>query len=469
MSDAKPTPETPGTDAHVKSGLPPLPAANPDSPLLSAPIAYQPLSAWAIAGLALGSAFTLLVVLSAAVALYQGLPFFYPVWIIALPILGIVISLYGQRHVQTSEGTRVGLKQAQWGLRLSLVSGLVYFSYYYVTEFALQRQANAFVMEKGEGWDAGYLPRLQEGGEDPVQLNAAFLLTQPPSARAGRPDNESSMRKNHDITGKDGESGQLSQFREGDLLAKVFFKKLGKESEVTHLGMQDWRAEKRSYMVFHAYHIKTKEVEMQFVLAVYSVEAESAGQSRKWFVNLRESKQVPNTMKLTDIGEGMVRLRKSAGDWLIKKGEEWNAGAPFDAIREKNFDQTPWEVLEPQDGKHLERRERVHQAIAGPGTQRLPQFGVLTLMDRPGSWEQTTDGKIRVYHMFRFAVPTSPTAGPIFHVEGVAGLETKQMIDPAKFAEGSRVDWNLVNIRLTTVSVPSEKKEKTPPPQKIQG
>src|SRR5262245_24730438 len=90
-------------DAGIQAGLPPAPAepaAAPES------IAYQPISGWAIAGAGVGGLFALVVAASTIVAFWQGAPMFFPVWIVGVAILGFVLSLIGQRHVQNSEGTR---------------------------------------------------------------------------------------------------------------------------------------------------------------------------------------------------------------------------------------------------------------------------------------------------------------------------------------------------------------------------
>src|SRR5262249_52719032 len=143
MSEPHPQPENPGLETNIKAGPPLAPPSEPGA-------AYRSISGWAIAGFTLGALFTLLVVICALVALYQGSPFFFRPWMFLLAILGVFVSLYAQRHVRNSEGTLAGAKLAQWGFRLSLVSGLVYSSYYFVTGYAVTSQANAFVMEEGE-------------------------------------------------------------------------------------------------------------------------------------------------------------------------------------------------------------------------------------------------------------------------------------------------------------------------------
>jgi hypothetical protein len=412
----------------------------------SEPLAYQPISGWAIAGFTIGSLFSLLVVICAIVGVVQGAPVFFPVWVMAFAIVGLALSILGQRHVQNSEGTRAGAKLARAGLWLSLVSGLTYFSYYAVTGMALQSQADAFLREKGDEY-SGFFPRLREGGDNPVQLNNAFLLTQPPSSRSGRPDDEISMRKSHDIPTKEGASGLLTQFRHS-VFARAFSKHLGKDVEITPLAVQDWRYEQRSYKVFRIYHVKTKEVEMDFMLAVCSAEAESPGQIRRWFIDLKESYAISATKKLTPIGEGMRELRKQASDWLGARGQVKEGEPSLGDIGPA--DKTDWTRLLLPDGKEDEIKMLVHQSLTPDNSVRGQKFQILTRPDDVGRWEQL-DGKVRVELVFAFDIPGAPGRPPL-RVEGAAMLETMSAIEPGQFnADTPQPNWNLARVVFTTV------------------
>src|SRR5262245_7292353 len=120
MSEQHQAPDNAGVDTNIKPGTPP-PASPGPAPQ---PVAYQAISGWAIAGFSLGAGFTLLVVLCALISLYQGAPFFLYQWLVGVALVGVFVSLYAQRHVRNSEGVLAGVKLAQWGFRLSLVSGL---------------------------------------------------------------------------------------------------------------------------------------------------------------------------------------------------------------------------------------------------------------------------------------------------------------------------------------------------------
>jgi len=159
----------------------PLPTTTTNEPL-----AYQPVSGWAVAGCIAAGLFALLVVMSAIVGVFQGAPVFFYQWIVVLPIAAVVLCLIGRHQVDNSEGTRTGANLARVGLWLAVVSSVTYFSYYYVTRWAVENQADAFLREKTD--DAGFFPRLVEGGKDNTQLNLAFLLTKPRNDRTGNPD-----------------------------------------------------------------------------------------------------------------------------------------------------------------------------------------------------------------------------------------------------------------------------------------
>jgi hypothetical protein len=148
MPDPLPTPPPvgDGNENRVRAGLPARPAAEP---LGSTTIAYRPMSGFAIAGLAVGCLFALLVLGMAAIALFQGTPFFLHPAILLAPAAGLVLSLVARAQIRASEGTQAGERLARAGLWLSLFTGLGYFVYYYVSGLAITSQANTFLMQAG--------------------------------------------------------------------------------------------------------------------------------------------------------------------------------------------------------------------------------------------------------------------------------------------------------------------------------
>ncbi|MSQ94028.1 MAG: hypothetical protein EXR98_05665 [Gemmataceae bacterium] len=453
MSDPAPNHE----DIGIKAGLPP----EPPPPLRDA-LAYQPISGWAIAGLTAGGLFALLVIVSTAVGLFQGAPVFFPIWIVGVPIVGMILSWTGQRHVQNSEGTRAGAPLARWGFGISLVSGLTYFAYYFVTGLAVQNQANAFMMEKGD--EAGFFQMLREGGDNRTQLNAAFLLTLPATGRSGRPDNEITMRANFD-RGKDGQPGQLTSFREG-IFGRVLYKQLAKDAEITALGVRDWHYEKRGYKVHREYRIKTKEVALHLYMSAGSTEGEAEGQGRKWFVNLNDPQIGEGVISktLTPLGEGVGRLRAKALGWLEKRLRTLGEGNPFPDVAQA--DQTEWPLMLTEDGKWADRKVLIHHAFAAGEKKFIGESVIITKPDDIGKWEDVA-GKIRLHLTFRMVVIKNPGAfQPIaYNIDASAGVETSRPINPERYGRGEpEPEWNLVNLHFLNVSE-LRGKQKGPGPQ----
>src|SRR5262245_15411987 len=108
---------------------------------------YRPLSGFAVAGFAAGVVFAGIVFISAVLALVQGIPVFFPMWVLSVAAAGVVLSLLGQREIRNSEGTRAGEALARAGFWLCIVAGLGYLSYYYVTGLALTSQAHQFLTD----------------------------------------------------------------------------------------------------------------------------------------------------------------------------------------------------------------------------------------------------------------------------------------------------------------------------------
>src|SRR5258708_2858064 len=132
----------------------------PTPPPTSAPIAYRPISGFAIAGFVAGCAFAVLMMAMAAVALLQGAPFFFSPWILVVPAAGAVLSLVARGQIRGSEGTQAGERLAGWGIALSVFTGLRYGVFYPVTASARTPQANRLPIDLSP--DAGFFPPPQK-------------------------------------------------------------------------------------------------------------------------------------------------------------------------------------------------------------------------------------------------------------------------------------------------------------------
>jgi hypothetical protein len=278
--------------------------------------AYRPLSGLAIAGLTFGLIYAALVVVSTAMALFQGAPFFLAAWMFLLPILGAALSGIALWQIGNSEGTRAGAKAARWGIGLSLVFGLGYMAYSTATALAVKEQANRFLTTAGE--DAGFFPLLVKG-----DVNAAFLLTQTFARRGGsNPGDDEAMRRQFDAPlGPDG-GGWLSRFAESNVVR--MFQQARMQNAPVHvepLGVRGWSYESKGYKVARSYRISTPEVAFNLVVVTQSTESDRAGAGRKWFVVWTESGLVAID-EVTPSGQRMHELRQKSraflDAWLAK-------------------------------------------------------------------------------------------------------------------------------------------------------
>ena len=284
------------------------------SPLVTSQVAddagvYRPISGFAIAGLALSGLYTGLVLVSAVVG------FFWPGYMILLPILGVGLSAVAMWHIYRAEGTRAGFKVAQWGVWLGIISGGGYAIYDAVTTLAIKIQANHFLMDAGD--DSGFFPKLQKD-----ELNAAFLLTYPSSRRTGaNPGDYEAMRIQFDTPQSPSPTGLLTQFLNSPFVRVFHQASLAHTPAVVEpAGIKSVRYTDKGPRVDRYYRITTPEVITEVVVAVQSTENDSSGQGRKWFVVWPESSFAnPNRpIERTPAGNHMVDLRMDSRDVLDK-------------------------------------------------------------------------------------------------------------------------------------------------------
>jgi len=314
--------------------------------------AYRPVSGLAIAGFILACLYFVVVQVTIVAALIQGGGFFLHTAFFLMPIGGAVLCFLAQRQIRASEGTRAGLGLARWGLWLSVFTGLGYFAYYQFTGWAVKQQANAFLMEKDS--DSGFFPLLQEGG--PVQVNAAFLLTQPDSSRGNvRPENMKQMARLFDTPSRQG-PGALTGFREHFLINVLG--RAGKDCKIEPQGFNDWGYDKGGYFVTRFYKITTPEATIVAKVPVRSTEGEAGGM-RKWFVFLMQFDLV--RVDYTPLGQSLENMNKLAKVFLESIWADLRQGKTSETIPDK----TDWAKLTGGKGPWKEMRGQIKDILAG--------------------------------------------------------------------------------------------------------
>jgi hypothetical protein len=416
----------------------------PPAPPAAEPIAYRPVSGFAVAGVALGGLFAVMVIVAAIFGLYQGAPFFYPSWIVVLPAAGLVLSLVARSRIRGSEGTQAGETVASWGIWLGLLFGLGYFVYFQVTGQAVTSQANAFFMDLGP--DSGFFPHLQNATAKKTDLYAAFLLTLPATGRGNiRPEDEAGIIRAYETSGPDGTPGKLANFRD-HVLVRFLTTPDPKDVRIEALGVQGWDYEDRSYKVRRLYRFTTPEAVLDMAMPAWSTEGESAGEPRRWWLPLPLiGRPSDKQIRRTPFGEGLSVIRFSMTNALFRWQQALNDGHSFreaaDPAGQRTFadaDTTPWASLplaEPQRGQVQARLQDLFNA---KDTRRVAMLTFLFAEEQGlGGWKITEDKKVQIAHGFRMPLDL-PGKEDRFYVTGRIIMETKDAVDPVALGAAPR-------------------------------
>jgi hypothetical protein len=283
---------------------------------------YKPLSLLAVAGLALAALYTVLLLVGAVAAQIKGEPYFEPffagTWAIVLPIAGAVLSGLALWEIASSEGTRAGTALAKWGLGVSLVTGLGYFTYQTFTELAILQQANRFLMEKDEA--SGFFPRLQGTDGD---ARTAFGYTRGDfTDRSVRPESAEEI-KQLDLPTSNNPKGLLSQFLEQHLVRAIRNSAPG-SVKIEPGSVQSWIFEERAYQIKRLYRISTDEAVYEVPITLWSMEPLAEGEKRRWKVDWQPLYGAPlQAVSRTELGKKRHLLRQGALEFLRDPKAGW--------------------------------------------------------------------------------------------------------------------------------------------------
>jgi hypothetical protein len=281
-------------------------------------IDYQPLSLLAVAGLALGVVYGVILAITGIAALLKAEPFFLPGWLLFVPLLAAALSGAGLWEIYNSEGTRAGGKLARWGLGLSIVLALCYITYTTFTGLAIVSQANRFMLEKGP--DAGFFPLLIQG--DKVDARTAFYLTLTGPERLNvRPTNERDMER-FDQPNPQNMRGRLTTFLESPLVRSIRQAAPG-TVKIEPLDVRDWSYDNGAYKIERKYRITTDEAVWEVPFTISSLEAEAEGGKRKWRVEPNPFMNPLEPVSWTPLGQTRAGLRKSSFDFLSDPRYGW--------------------------------------------------------------------------------------------------------------------------------------------------
>ena len=386
------------------------------------PLVYRPISGLALVGFLLSCLFAGLVLVSTLVALVQGLPVFLPSAALWLAVAAASVCFLAQMRIRNAEGTLAGMALARWGLWLSVLVGVTYFVYIWVTGLALAKQADDFLRVKSSD-DTGFFPRLESAAKNRTELYQAFLLSLPVTSRGGsKAANEDAMLAQYDQPGKDGESGNISKFSKHPLVLAVM-----QDPDTVHieaLGVVDWKYEGNCYHVVRNYRFTTAEFVIETAVPVQSTEGTGEGEQRKWFVNIM---RIPSLKSITPtpLGKQLSALRAYSKLFLQKWQTDVGAGT---RVPEYNDADGAWaKILSKKDiqGEHV--RKTVAEIFRGE--RKIPAQTSFTTDEHFAPWSKA-DGRILIHHTMRMLLPAEGSV-PYFNLDLDFVMATKNPVDLA--------------------------------------
>jgi hypothetical protein len=247
--------------ADTPRTLTPAPAVTPD-----AAATYRPVSGLAVAALGVAVLAAVVIVIAGVAAKLKGRPVLLPS-LFLLAGLGLALSLTARWQIRRAEGTRAGIKLANWGLWLSLLFGLGYAAYYAATDLALREQA--------EGIADRWFAFLAKG-----EAEKAFRLTRPPGQQRGLPeDNPEEIRKRFGAT-------ELAIFLRSDL--PRMFRTWPDKTRVQFVGVRDSDITPQGYQVDLNYEVRTPEGLYTVIISTLGHDDPATG-GRDWQVVFNRS------------------------------------------------------------------------------------------------------------------------------------------------------------------------------------
>jgi hypothetical protein len=269
--------------------------------------AYRPLSLTAVVGFALAVLYGVFVVLGSLFTFMTGDHFLLPSWTLLLPVSVILISLLGRAAINASEGALGGAKLANWGIGLTVVCALGYWSYYAATMLALRQQSVAFA-------DAQFIPALRQGN-----IEKAFLLTfTPPRPEMPAADLRKFIEQNINMPPSLKSPGRFTIFSQTDY---VHMMQMGLEATKVDLVSVGVPTQERGGMeVALRYRVQTPA--KSFDLQVVTRALESAS-GREWQVMENKTGTVMNSTAWNPDGSVLFQknepaAREFANGWLAK-------------------------------------------------------------------------------------------------------------------------------------------------------
>lgn len=223
---------------------------------------------------------------------------FSAVWLITLPLAGIIVSSVALYRVKNSDNALAGANVARAGLAFSLVCGLSWTTMQITTNMIIQAEATTFVHK--------WLECMRDGKE-----GLAFICTVRPGSRPPELRAEDLDLRNIRAKYPAEQGAAFDTFRAVPLIELLI--RGGKDITWQHQGIPDWYYFEGGWYVRHRLHLETPEAEADVVVLTISYqESRPTGPRREWRVDLNTVNLSPENTKSKPYGVEVSKARQEA-------------------------------------------------------------------------------------------------------------------------------------------------------------
>lgn len=278
------------------------------------PTVYKPLAPLALAAFLLSALYALVILVVMLAAWFMQMSPFLGFWSMLVPLAALGLAWAARQQIRRSEGTRAGDALVTWSFWLAGGFGSLYAAIYFAIFFPVKWQSAQFT----EDW----IGKIQKS-----ELNAAFLLMQPPDERQDiNPSDKAYMDRRYGV-GTSGRKAALPNFKDSEAVRVISM--AGEDMKVENLGIRGWDYGQEGYHVVQIYRLTTPEG--VFDLQV-SLRSDNRKKTRRWRV--LEADSSFQNKQLNARGQALQEWRSSAShfanSWVGKKNKGDLAGLYLD-------------------------------------------------------------------------------------------------------------------------------------------
>lgn len=229
---------------------------------------YAPLSWLAVAAVAVGGAFTVVLLFLWVVSVRENKSQYMPL-LLAVPLAGVLLAFAARRSIRTSEGARAGTQLADTGWWLCVVSGGCYAAYLLAVDFSVRSDAERQLVQ----WASELAKGNPDNPDDPAVRDAFYKTMEPANQASPELRNPKIFQARY--------AGPFAVFRQTNLL--LIAARNRDSAVITPKGLQGWEQTEEALTCEAVADLTCAEGQFPLVVRMKSVVTDKA---RQWQISV---------------------------------------------------------------------------------------------------------------------------------------------------------------------------------------